>query len=137
MKPQETAPIVVALAPVAAAAPAIVIVGAVVCGLIWLFSDDEKKEKPAPNETERGATPEPKPATLIAAEVLPKAKRIMRDDLAEALAYGAKQFSRKEVVTALAALGFRKTAAYRALSPGGKFGNLIEFSPNGLIEWKG
>jgi len=137
MKPQETAPIVVALAPVAAAAPAIVLAGAVVCGLIWLLSDDEKKEKPAPDETKRGATPEPKPTPLIPDEVLSKAKRIMRDDLAEALAYGARQFTRKEAVAALESLGFRKTAAYKALSPAGKFGGLIEFAPDGSVEWRG
>ncbi|MFM2294367.1 MAG: hypothetical protein RLZZ350_780 [Verrucomicrobiota bacterium] len=137
MKPQETAPVVLALAPLAAAAPAIVIAGAFVCGLIWLFSDDEKKEKPAPTETQREAPPETKLAAPSPAEALPKAKRVMRDDVAEALAYGAKQLPRKDAVTALEALGFRKTAAYRALSPDGKFASLIEFTADGLIEWKG
>ena len=66
-----------------------------------------------------------------------KAKRVTREDLAEALGYGSRSFTGKEAVTALEALGFGKTAAYKALAPGGKFGSLIEFYPDGLIEWLG
>ena len=64
-------------------------------------------------------------------------KKVTRDDLAEALAYGAKPLTRKEAVAALETLGFRKTSAYKALSPEGKFGSLIEFTPDGLVEWRG
>ncbi len=63
--------------------------------------------------------------------------KIAREDLAEALEYGARMFSRKEAVNALQDLGFRKTAAYKALSANSKFGSLLEFTPDGLIEWKG
>jgi len=35
------------------------------------------------------------------------------------------------------ALGFRKTAAYKAMATDGKFGSLIEVTPDGLKEWKG
>ena len=66
-----------------------------------------------------------------------KAKRIRREDLAEALAYGARSLTRQEAVTALQALGFGKTAAYKALSPDGRFAEFIEVAPDGLIEWKG
>jgi hypothetical protein len=34
-------------------------------------------------------------------------------------------------------MGFRKTAAYKALTLDGKLGDLIEVTPDGLIEWKG
>ena len=49
-----------------------------------------------------------------------------REDLAEALAYGARRLTRKEAVAALEALGLGKTSAYKALSPAGKFGSLID-----------
>ena len=54
-----------------------------------------------------------------------------------ALSSGARLLTRKEAVPALQALGFRKAAASNALAPGGKFGTLIEFYPDGLIEWLG
>jgi hypothetical protein len=75
----------------------------------------------------------PSPVTTRPAIV----KRVTREDLAEALAYGERQFTRKEAVAGLEALGFRKSAAYKALSVDGKFGSLIEFTTDGLIEWKG
>jgi hypothetical protein len=51
--------------------------------------------------------------------------------------YGERPFTRKEGVAALEAIGFRKTAAYKALAEDGRFASFIEFTPDGLIEWKG
>lgn len=67
----------------------------------------------------------------------PASRLIMREDGAEALEYGARAMTRTEAVTALQALGFQKTAAYKALSPEGRFGELLEHTLDGLIEWKG
>ena len=77
--------------------------------------------------------------TIIDSQPRPRSapRRITREDLAEALAYGQHAMSRKEVVAALGALGFQKTAAYKAVSEGGRFRDLIEATSDGLIEWKG
>jgi hypothetical protein len=119
--------------------------------------------KPSPSPTPHPVIPQPKPAPVImpienAAPVLSSpvpvparpapvpstvpvfsasARRVTREDLAEALAYGERAFTRKEAVAAIEALGFRKTAAYKALSADGKFGSLIEFTPDGLMAWRG
>lgn len=120
-----------ALAPAAMIVPPVIILGAIAAvGLVWLLrgGDGDKEAKPE-------ATPdEDKPPAFKPAAA---ARRVTREDMAEALAYGAKVFTRKEAVAALEALGFRKTAAYKALAEDGKFAGLIEFTPEGLIEWKG
>lgn len=64
-------------------------------------------------------------------------KRIRREDVAEALAYGARSMTRQDAVAALQALGFGKTAAYKALSPDARFAEFLEVAPDGLMEWKG
>jgi len=64
-------------------------------------------------------------------------RRVRREDVAAALEYGARSVPRGEAVKALEALGFKKTAAYRALSPEGRFAELIAQTSGGLIEWKG
>jgi len=57
--------------------------------------------------------------------------------VAEALEYGEHAMTRTEAVAALQELGFQKTAAYKALSQEGRFAELLEHTPDGLIEWKG
>jgi hypothetical protein len=57
--------------------------------------------------------------------------------VAEALEYGEHAMTRTEAVATLQTLGFQKTAAYKALSPHGKFGELLEHTPDGLIAWQG
>jgi len=127
MKPQETVSVVTTLAPAVMLAPPILIAGAIVgIGLLWLLA--EEKEPPQPK------TDEDIPLVSRTARV---AKRITREDVAEALAYGERAFNRKEAVAALESLGFRKTAAYKALAEGGKFASMIEFAPDGQIEWRG
>jgi hypothetical protein len=154
MKPQQTLPLLTAIAPAALAVPPIALIAALGVGLIWLLSRDDKPEpKPAgAGVPQPQPHPQPKPQPVNFAEPKPTAppasvrsshvpsavsKRITREDLAEALAYGERQFTRKEAVAALEALGFRKTAAYKALNSNGKFGAFIKFTPDGLVEWLG
>ena len=138
MKPNQTLPLLANLAPVAAGAPQIFIVAAIVVGVIWLCSAKEDSDTPAP-ETDR-AQPDPpsqtSPQPSVSRQKL-TCKRIRREDMAEALAYGARSLTRHEAVVALQALGFQKTAAYKALSRDGKFGELLKYTPDGLVEWKG
>jgi hypothetical protein len=134
MKPNQIVPILANLGPAAAFAPQVLAGVAIGLGLLWLFSD---KEETSP--VQQAETPIPaRPAEVESDAPLRTAKRrIKREDLAEALAYGARRLTRQEAVAALQALGFKKTAAYKALSPDGRFGAFLEHSPDGLIEWQG
>lgn len=94
MKPQQAAPIITAIAPAALVAPPILVVTAIGLGLLWLLSgkDETPKEpaktgKPAnaPSDSLETTKTETRPIQQIAS-----AKKIMREDLAEALAYGAR-----------------------------------------------
>lgn len=156
MKPQQTARLLATVAPAAAAAPLLALAG-LGAGLLWLLFREKKPEQnPADTETQSpkpGNVGEPKvsappvsaPISPVSAVPMPRpaparlqtVKRVTREDLAEALAYGARKFTRKEAVEELETLGFRKTAAYKALSADGKFAALIEFTSDGLIEWNG
>ncbi|HEY0552239.1 MAG TPA: hypothetical protein VGF13_21745 [Verrucomicrobiae bacterium] len=143
MNPKETIPILVKLTPVLAAAgpPALIGVGVGVF-LLWLFSGNKKQappEMPMPGPDIRTSIPVAAVALTpaVSSPPLPRAKRIMREDLAEALEYGGRSMTRGEAVAALQALGFGKTAAYKALSPDGRFVGFIELAPDGLIGWKG
>src|SRR6266478_6082440 len=129
MNAKQTARLMAAAAPVALAAPPILIIAAVGLGVRWLLSSDTKPggdhAKPAetlppsspavPSEKAPAETSAPAPAARIAA------KRVTREDLAEVLEYGARRFTRKEAVKASEALGFGKTCAYKALSENSKF----------------
>ena len=141
MNAKQAIPALAKLAPVLAAAGPPVLIGVAIGGVIlWLLSRGNQSaaaEAPQP-------APDVLPPTVIAATApVPvsnspaKAKRVRREDLAEALAYGARSMTRQEAVTALQSLGFGKTAAYKALSPDGRFAEFIEVAPDGLIEWKG
>ena len=135
MNAKETVPILARLAPALAVAGPPALIGlAVGLGLIWLFSDNAEKPKPqaAPEAPAPDAPPPP-----VAKLPLRPARRVKREDLAEALEYGARSMARTEAVAALQALGFGKTAAYKAFSPDGRFSKFIEITPDGLIEWRG
>jgi len=141
MKPNQTVPLLATLAPAAVAAPPLLILAAIGVGLIWLFSEKQEpappppeREQPAPTPSARADSNEPNPPSRP-----PKAasKRITREDLAEALEYGARTLTRQEAVATLQALGFRKTAAYKALLPNGRFAQFIELTADGLVEWNG
>ena len=147
MNAKQTAPLIPALATAAVVAPPILIGAAIGLGLIWLFSNKEKSEEKPTAIEETSPQPETNPiqSPEIVAEFSPAetdlpqimARRITRDDLAEALEYGERQLTRKEAVIALQESGFQKTAAYKALAKNSKFSSLMEFTPDGLIEWKG
>ena len=135
MKPKEITPAITAIAPAALASPLILAGLAVGVGLIWLFSREEEKPRPT-EDNPKPQAPERVPS-FVPNPVAATSKRIRRDDLAEALRYGEKPLSRKEAVAALERLGFRKSSAYKALSTESRFAGLIEFTPDGLIGWKG
>ena len=110
--------------------------------ILWLLS---RSNTPAAAETPQPAPDVPLPTAIAATASAPaplsnspaRAKRVRREDLAEALAYGARSLTRQEAVTALQARGFGKTAAYKALSPDGRFADFLTQTPDGLIEWNG
>jgi hypothetical protein len=138
MNAKQTIPALAKIAPVLAAASPPVLFG-VAAGavLLWLLSD---KRKDAPAETPQlvpDVTPPNSVAVAPVATAAPATRRIKREDIAAALAYGARSVPRGEAVAALQALGFHKTAAYKALSASGRFAEFIEIAPDGLIEWKG
>ena len=151
MNPKNAVPLVAAAAPVALAMPPVLILAALGLGALWLLSREDKaapqlapaamppakpanapESKPGPLRAPAQGVPLPLPARKPSAQV----RRITREDLAEALAYGERQFTRKEAVAALEALGFRKSSAYKAFSEEGKFANLLGFTPDGLIDWR-
>ena len=141
MKPTQTVPLAVSLAPMLAAAPPVLIGAAIGLGLIWLFSG-KKESETCENSV---AQPSASVRTAESDQIPPQSKplrataprRITREDMAEALGYGARPVSRADAVAALQALGFKKTAAYKALSPEGRFADLLEFSSDSSIEWIG
>ena len=124
---------IIPLATIGLAAPPIFFGVVIGCGLFWLLSDDKKNENEiAPNETAPPIEISSEPTAEIletsqeeependfpVSDPLPSARKMLREDLAEALEYGARMFTRKEAVNALQNLGFRKTAAYKAFAPG-------------------
>ncbi len=132
MKTQDSARILTGLAPVAMALPPIAVGALVGLGLLWFLSDkQEKPEQEHTSDSVESAQPPPR------AHAGTTTRKVTREDLAEALAYGEKAFTRKAAVEALETLGFRKTAAYKALATDGKFASMLIFSPDGLIEWNG
>lgn len=137
MKLNQTVPLI----SLAAVAPPLAIGAAIGLGLIWLLSKDEQVAR---DLAPLGAAPAPVPATNIATVAPSSAvtsrspsRRVTREDLAEALEYGTRSMLLGEAVAALQALGFGKTAAYKALSVEGKFCELLEHTQDGLVEWVG
>jgi len=62
-----------------------------------------------------------------------KKKFVTREDLATIFQHGARALNRTTAVDALKKLGFGKTAAYSALSTGGRFAFWLQFAPDGII----
>lgn len=142
MKPTQTVPLAVSLAPAIAAAPPLLIGAAIGLGLIWLFSgkkESETSEGSAAAQPTASVHPVESDQTLSQSKPLRATapRRITREDMAEALGYGGHLVSRADAVASLQALGFKKTAAYKALSPEGRFVDLLEVSSDGSIEWIG
>lgn len=138
MNAKQTIPALAKFVPVLAAAGPPVLIGlAIGAGLLWLLSRSGETASVAP-VLEMPKAPEP-PLAETPPPPLPvsRSMRVRREDVAEALAYGARSMTRQEAVAALQALGFGKTAAYKALSLDGRFAEFLEVAPDGLIEWKG
>ena len=143
MNAKQTIPILAKLAPVLAAAGPPALIGVAIGGVIlWLLSRGkeqvaEERRKPDPDVSH--PTQIMAPATVAAASSNPpiQSKRIRGEDLAVALEYGGRSMTRQEAVAALRALGFGKTAAYKALSENGRFAELMGYTPDGLVEWNG
>ena len=143
MKPQDSVRLATAIGPAAMISPPLAILAALVgVGVLWLLSEDNPKDKP--QEKALVETPV-NPESILDEDAPPvsrpalksQVRKVMREDLAEALDYGARVVTRREAVEALEALGFGKTAAYKALAEDGKFSSLLTFLPDGHIEWNG
>ena len=135
MNAKQTIPALVKFAPaVAAVAPPVLIFAALGAALVWLLSRDEDDAAP---ETPLPVLSPTIPLKTSALSPTAENRRMTREDIAEALEYGSRAVPRGEAVAKLQALGFGKTAAYKALSPSSRFAEFIEIAPDGLIEWKG
>jgi hypothetical protein len=78
----------------------------------------------------------PKIITQAPPPPLGKKKFVTREDMAAIFQHGARRLPRTAAVEALKKLGFGKTAAYAALTPGGRFASWLQLAPDGLITWK-
>jgi hypothetical protein len=141
MKPNQTVSLAVSLAPVLAAAPPVLIGAAIGLGLIWLFAGKNEAETPEQPAAQSSASSLSANSEEISIQSKPlrasAPRRVTREDIAEALGYGARPVPRADAVAALQSLGFKKTAAYKALSQDGRFADLLEHSADGSIEWQG
>lgn len=72
MNPKQTVPLAVTLAPLIAAAPAVLIVGGIVAVATWFLLDD-KKQKPESTDAEPEAEISRKPAETVAFRPIPTA----------------------------------------------------------------
>ncbi len=92
-----------------------------------------------PNFPSPAAAPAIVPLTKDMAQAPPpppiKKKFVTREDMANIFNHGTRTLTRKDAVSTLLRLGFGKTAAYRALSPDGRFASWLQFAPDGIITW--
>jgi hypothetical protein len=136
MKTKHTVPLIAAGSTLAAAAPVLLIGGAAIVALTWLFSEDKKASIPSPEEW----------AKADALKIVPPDQQPPFTDnrpnvtpahLTAIFNNGSRKLSRPAAVAALKSFGFGKTAAYKALSIDGRFASLLQFGPDGTIAWKG
>jgi hypothetical protein len=92
---------------------------------------------PVPKIPSPAPMPVPAPPKIAAQIPLPpkKKKFVTREDLTAVFHRGERGLTRTAAVAALKNLGFGKTAAYMALSPGGRFSDWLQFAPDGVITW--
>ena len=62
-----------------------------------------------------------------------KRKIVRRENLAAIFRSGTLTLTRNDAVSALVGLGFGKSAAYEAISPNGRFGDLLHFAKDGTV----
>lgn len=135
MNAKQTVPLIAAGSTLAVTVPVLLIGGAAIVAVVWLFSDDNKISTSLPDPKKTN------PAKFVPDYPQPPftdARRIVtREDLSAIFDNGSRTLTRTAAVAALKALGFGKTAAYKALSMDGRFGSLLRFAPDGIIGWKG
>jgi hypothetical protein len=92
---------------------------------------------PAPQKIVAQVPPPPIISAVTAPGIpLPAQKKfISREDMAKIFNGGARALTRTGAVTALKSLGFGKSAAYDALSVGGRFSDWLQIAPDGIIAW--
>jgi len=160
MNPKQTIPLAVTLAPLIAAAPAVLIVGGIVALAAWALSDD-KENKPdaapdAENSRKPAETPRFRDIPVIPPSIIPRPinsapaksaatppgklsamskKPITRADMAAIFKNGLLTLTRMDAVSALKQLGYGKTAAYSATAPDGRFSAWLIFGSDGIISW--
>ncbi|HTR41071.1 MAG TPA: hypothetical protein VMH87_05600 [Pseudomonadales bacterium] len=121
--------------PLFPAGPGLLIGGAVIVALAWLFSDDKKPSIPRPDIEKANSMkivpPDPQPPFTDAR------RPVSREDLSAVFNNGSRTLTRQAAVSGLKQLGFGKTAAYKALSIDGRYASLLQFGPDGIISWKG
>jgi hypothetical protein len=86
---------------------------------------------------QKASVPAPPPQKIVVPLPQPpiKNKFVTREDVATAFHHGARVLTRTNAVEALKALGFGKTAAYAALTSGGRFAAWLQCAPDGRIAW--
>jgi len=131
MNPKQLVPLAASAAPLAVAAPPLIFGAAIALGLYWLFASEDEPDETPGAEAKAGET------QVGARTPLQARKRVMLEDLAGIFEHGERSLTRPEAVAALQARGIGKTAAYRALSPDGKFGAWFDYEPDGVITWEG
>jgi hypothetical protein len=154
MNAKQAVPLVATLAPLAPVItlliPVLLIGGATVLFLRWLCSEDEPEKKAEaaitvtpvpimpPPSIPKPVTPAPAPIikrVVVVPLLPPKRKAIERKDLASVFLHGTCTRTRAAAVAALQRLGFGKSAAYRALSPDGRFASWLQIAPDGIVNW--
>lgn len=133
MNTKQTIPLFAAGSTVAAAAPVLLIGGAAIAVLAWLFSDDRKASTPSPESAKalKIVPPDPQPPFTD------YRRAVTREDLLAIFGNGSRSLTRQAAVAVFKQFGFGKTAAYKALSMDGRYASLLEFAPDGTISWKG
>jgi hypothetical protein len=157
MNAKQTLPILTTLGPaIAAAAPPLLLIGGVALLACLILTGGKKPETEPAAETPKDVpvipptsipaaskifAPMPSPTVLMEESLpqysLPQKRRIVsREDLARIFQNGARSLNRMDAVAELQKLGFGKTAAYKALSPIGKFASWLDIASDGIVSWK-
>jgi hypothetical protein len=138
--------------------PALIIGGAAIAIVAALFSDDKKaKAESEKTENQKSASqiivvPRISKPTIsatprkielidplnfsIPVEKINSKRPVTREHLTKIFQNGIRALTRNQAVEELKQLGFRKTAAYKALAENGRFSFLFDFSSDGTIRWK-
>jgi hypothetical protein len=92
---------------------------------------------PAAARVSSAATPGAISPAAVRMTPLRERRAVTREDMAAIFNHGVRHLTKRDAVIALEGRNFRKTAAYKALSQGGRFATWLQFSPDGVITWNG